>query len=262
MSEMKYLNTQDLEGGITLLTLSREEKLNALNEEVLDELGEFFRLLDPKTTRGVIFTGAGEKSFIAGADIAGMSEMDEEAGCTFSDKGQKVSVYIEEAPVPVIAAVNGFALGGGLEMALSCDFILASQNAFFGLPEVSLGLIPGFGGTQRLSRIIGRNKAKELIYTGKKITAQEANDLGLVLEVCDNKAGLIEACQAIFKQINRNSPYAVSKANSVINAGVDLTIDDGILEENKVFGEVFNSYDMKEGTKAFTEKRRPEFKGE
>ena len=262
MSKMKYLETKELEYGVILLTLNREDKLNALNEEVLDELGEFFRLLDPKKTRGVIFTGAGEKSFIAGADIAGMSEMDEEAGCAFSDKGQKVSLYIEESPVPVIAAVNGFALGGGLEMALSCDFILASKNAFLGLPEVSLGLIPGFGGTQRLTRIVGRNRAKELIYTGKKITADEAKTMGLVLDVVETKEALIEASLAIFKQISRNSPFAVSQAKAVINAGADLTIDSGLEEEKKVFSEIFNSYDMKEGTKAFTEKRRPEFKGE
>lgn len=262
INNYKMLKVENLENAITLVSINREDKLNALNEEVLDELFHFFTHVNAQETRGVILTGSGEKAFIAGADIGGMSEMNMEDGLKFSQRGQEVSLAIEKAPMPVIAAVNGFALGGGLEMALSCDFILASENAVLGLPEVSLGLIPGFGGTQRLSKIIGRNKAKELIYTGRKILVDEAHHLGLVLRVLQDKKALIEEAQTLMKKILRNSPYAISQAKKVINQGVDLTVEQGLNKEREVFSAIFSSYDMKEGTKAFVEKRKPVFKGQ
>lgn len=262
MNKFNFLKIENIEEGITLVSINREDKLNALNKEVLENLSEFFTTLDSKLIKVVILTGVGEKSFIAGADIAGMSEMNVSEGCEFSNLGQEVSLLIENCPVPVIAAVGGYALGGGLEMALSCDFILATQNAIFGLPEVSLGLIPGFGGTQRLSKIIGRNKAKELIYTAGKIDASEAYRLGLVVKVVDNKQLLIDDCVKIAGKILRNSPNAISCAKKVINEGADLNIKEGLGKEKEVFSNIFDSFDMKEGTSAFTQKRKPQFRGE
>jgi enoyl-CoA hydratase len=179
------------EDGIGILTLNREDKLNALSDEVISELGAFFETICKENLKGLIFTGAGEKAFIAGADIAAMKDMDHKAAEEFAFAGQQVTMMMEEIRFPVIAAVNGFALGGGCEMALACDFILCSENAVFGLPEVSLGLIPGFGGTQRLAKVVGRNRAKEMIYTGRKVKAQEAKEMGLVLDVLTNKEELI-----------------------------------------------------------------------
>ena len=258
----EFLKLED-QDGVLILTLNREDKLNALNIQVLQELKHLFTDLssDYQHVKGIIFTGAGEKAFIAGADIAAMSEMDAKSGFEFAELGQQVSLLIEKLPVPVIAAVNGYALGGGCEMALSCDFILATANAQFGLPEVSLGLIPGFGGTQRLARIIGRNKAKELIYTGALIKAEEALSLGMALYCFTNKSELIEQAVNLIRKINKNSPYAIGIAKKVINEGIDLTVEAGLDLEKKQFAEIFNSFDQKEGCKAFVEKRKANFQG-
>lgn len=260
-NDFKFLEFEEKDC-IGILTLKREDKLNALNSEVLDELRFFFESAYKLKLKGLIFTGAGEKAFIAGADIAGMTEMTDKEASEFSYKGQHVTFMLEELRFPVIAAVNGFALGGGCEMALACDFILCSENAVFGLPEVSLGLIPGFGGTQRLPKIIGRNKAKEIIYTGRKVKAHEAKEMGLVLSIHDNKDDLIIAAKEMIEKASKNSLNAIGVAKFVINRGVDLSNEEGMKFERNHFGEIFDSYDMKEGIGAFIEKRKPEFKGE
>ena len=253
----------EVEDRIAVITINREQKLNALNESVLKDLKSCFAEIENNNDIfGVIITGAGEKAYIAGADISAMSGMDTEGGRKFAEFGQGVTVDIETCSKPVIAAVNGYALGGGLEFALCADFIYATENAIFGLPEVSLGLIPGFGGTQRLSKIIGRNKAKELIYTGKNLTAAEAYRNGLVLSIFENKNELLAGAKKCLAKMMKNSPFAISQAKKVINRGVDEVVETGLKIESETFGAIFSSYDMKEGTKAFAEKRKPEFKGE
>ena len=250
------------EDNIGIITINREDKLNALNGDVLDELRDLLEsLADKRELVGLILTGAGEKSFIAGADIAAMTDMDKDEAHLFTLKGQQVSLMLEECRFPIIACVNGFALGGGLEMALSCDFIYATNNALFGLPEVSLGLIPGFGGTQRLAKVIGRSRAKELVYSAKKIDCETAEKYGLVLERFENKSDLLTAAMKTLSMVAKNSPLAVGIAKSTINQGVDLANVDGLEIEAKLFAELFESYDMKEGTQAFIDKRKANFKG-
>ena len=264
MSDYQFIRFET-DGKLGILTLNREDKLNALNIEVLNELRTFLEDLHKNNTekiQGLVFTGAGEKAFIAGADIASMSDMDEKAGEEFAHLGQQVTFLFEELPFPVIAAVNGYALGGGCEIALSCDFIYATTNAMFGLPEVSLGLIPGFGGTQRLAKIIGRNKAKEAIYTGRMIKADEAYSLGLAIKICETKDDLVAAAKETLLKALKNSPYAIGVAKSVMNKGVDYHNEEGLRLERERFGAIFSSFDQKEGCKAFVEKRKPEFKGE
>lgn len=260
-NDFKFLHFEQV-NNIGVLTLNREDKLNALNETVLDELRLFLESAYKLKLKGLIFTGAGEKSFIAGADIAQMQGMSEKEAQDFSYKGQQVTFMLEELRFPVIAAVNGFALGGGCEMALACDFILCTENAVFGLPEVSLGLIPGFGGTQRLPKIVGRNRAKEIIYTGKKVSAQDAKNIGLVLSVHENKEALLQEAMSIIERASRNSLNAIGVAKFVINRGTDLPNEEGLKFEKNHFADIFNSFDMKEGVNAFIEKRKPEFKGE
>ncbi len=251
-----------VEDEIGILTINREDKLNALNEKVLDELRDFLEFNCKSTIKGLILTGAGEKAFIAGADIKAMTSMDSTEASEFAYKGQQVTFMFEEIRFPVIAAVNGFALGGGCEVALACDFILCSENAVFGLPEVSLGLIPGFGGTQRLTKIVGRNRAKELIYTGRMVKADEACEIGLSLKSLTSKEELIAEAKNIINKASKNSPHAIGVAKFVINRGADINLDEGLKVERDMFGEIFSSYDMKEGTLAFLEKRKAQFKGE
>lgn len=247
--------------GIGTLSFNRPKQLNALSAEVIEELNTFCEWARSSSLKGLILTGSGDKAFIAGADIKGMSGMSSDKAEAFSRRGQEATLALESLPFPVIAAVNGFALGGGLEMALACDFILASSNAVFGLPEVSLGLIPGFGGTQRLAKIIGRNRAKELVFTGQKLNAQEAMELGLALRVYPDKEALLSACSDTINKTARNSLNAIAVAKYVINKGADLEIEAGLGVEASKFGEIFDSYDMKEGTSAFMEKRKPDFLG-
>lgn len=259
---LEFINV-DISDGIAIVTINREEKLNALNKDVLRDLKTCFGdLKNNKEVSGVILTGAGEKSFVAGADIGSMSDMSPADGKEFAEFGQSVTLEIEHFPKPVIAAVGGYALGGGCEIALSADFILATENALFGLPEVSLGLIPGFGGTQRLAKVIGRNHAKKLIYTGQTISAEQALNMGLALEVFPTKDLMIQAATKILMKTQKNSPFAIGEAKKVINQGADLSIEEGLALESNTFGSIFSSFDMKEGTKAFVEKRKPQFKGE
>ncbi len=260
-NEYKYIDYK-VEDGIGFLTLTREDKLNALNMEVLNELREFLEENCKENIKGLIFTGQGEKAFIAGADIKEMSELGEDEAADLAYLGQQVTFMFEEIRFPVIAAVNGFALGGGCEMALACDFILSTDSAVFGLPEVSLGLIPGFGGTQRLAKIVGRNRAKEIIYTGRMIKSDEALRLGLTLANFESKEVLIDECKKLINKIAKNSPHAVGVAKFTINRGVDINLEEGLKVEREMFGKIFESQDMKEGTKAFIEKRKPVFTGE
>lgn len=252
------------DGSFGLLTINREAKFNALNSQVLMELKEVLTELKDNKERlqGLIVTGSGEKAFIAGADIAEMSTMESDEAYDFAELGQEVTLLFEALPYPVIACVNGFALGGGCEMAMACDFIYATNNAVFGQPEVKLGLIPGFGGTQRLAKIIGRNKAKEIIYTGRNVKADEAFSLGLAVKLFASKDEMISAAKQTLSDVAKNSPLAVGLSKFVMNEGNDLSVEEGLSIEAKHFGDIFSSFDMKEGTKAFVEKRAAEFKGE
>ena len=251
-------------GEFGILSINRPTKLNAINSEVMTELKEFLTELHKETTfatKGLILTGEGDKAFIAGADIQEMSDMNPSDAYTLGQLGQQVTLLFETLRIPVIACVNGFALGGGCEMAMSCDFIYATANAMFGQPEVKLGLIPGFGGTQRLSKIVGRNIAKELMFTGRNIDASEAESIGLVLRIFETKHEMINEAMKTLKLIAKNSPFAVANAKKVMNEGIDLTIAEGLQLEKRQFSATFSSEDMREGTRAFLEKRTPVFKG-
>jgi enoyl-CoA hydratase len=245
-----------------LLTVNRPDKLNALNSALLVALRERIEGLArepaPTRARAVVLTGAGDKAFVAGADIAELAELGAADARALSEVGHRLGRAIEEAPFPVIAAVNGFALGGGLELALSADFIYVSERAKFGLPEVGLGLIPGFGGTQRLARRIGAPRARELIYTGRVIDAAEALALGIVNRVLppqDLLAKVAEACAAIAAK----GPLAIAAAKRVVLRGEDVDLSSGCELEAVAFGNLFATADAREGTRAFLEKRKPEF---
>ena len=243
---------------IAVLTVNRPDQLNALNAQVFYDIRDALNGLD-KSVRGLIITGEGEKAFIAGADIKAMQSMSAEEAKAFSALGQAISLQIENLPMPVIAAVNGFALGGGCEMALSADFIYASDNAVFGLPEVKLGLIPGFGGTQRLAKIVGRNLAKELVYTGRNMKIEEAKQCGLVLRSFDSKEALLAGAVNTLTQSLENSSNALATVKQVMNEGNDLSVEQGLTIENESFKTIFTSDDMQEGIAAFLEKRKANF---
>lgn len=242
------------------VTINRPDKLNALNAKAKAELKELFT--DLKSDGGVdivILTGAGEKAFVAGTDIKELTELDTETGKKFSEGGQAVFNAIENLGKPVIAAVNGYALGGGCELALACSIRIASDNAKFGQPEVNLGIIPGYGGTQRLARLVGRGKAMELILTGDQIDAREALQIGLVNKVVPLKELKSEA-EALAQKILSKGQVAVRLAMKAVNMTHETTLTDGQELEASLFGVCCGSEDFKEGTKAFLEKRKPEFK--
>lgn len=245
------------ENFIGVLTINRPNALNALNSKVLDELRETFDKIDLETTRVVIITGAGEKSFVAGADISEMSTASVAEAEKFGKKGNDVFRKIETFPLPVIAAINGFALGGGCELAMSCDIRICSENAVFGQPEVGLGITPGFGGTQRLPRIVGLGKAKELIYAGNNIKAEEAFRIGLVNHVYPLE-NLMEEAMKLAGKIAKNAPIAVRASKKAINTGIDIDMDRAIIVEEKLFSSCFETEDQKEAMKAFLEKRKVE----
>lgn len=248
------------DGFIGILTIDRPKVLNALNSQVLGELESFFKGIGDLGLRCLILTGAGEKSFVAGADITEMKDFGGAEAKGLAERGQRIFDLIENSPVPVIAAVNGFALGGGMELALSCDFILASENAKFGLPEVSLGIMPGYGGTQRLSRHIGRAKAKLFALSGDMFSSEQCYDWGLVLRVCSSEE-LITECQDLAKSITKKAPLAVGLVKQAINGGQDLVQKEGMNLEAQLFAKAFETEDKTEGVSAFIEKRKPEFKG-
>lgn len=247
---------------IGVVTFNRPQALNALNSQVMKELIELLGVAKKDNgLRCMIFTGAGEKSFIAGADIKEMAGMTAAQASDFSKTGHQILKEIASCPFPFIAAVNGFALGGGAEMALACDFIIASENASFGLPEVGLGLIPGFGGTQRLAQFVGIARASEMIFTGKKYSAGEAKEFGLVNQIVP-QAELLTTAMKLASEISKKGPVAVREARRILRSTGHMPLFDGLKFEQEGFSGLFNTQDQKEGTKAFVEKRAPQFRGE
>ena len=251
MGYVKY----ETKGAVAVVTIDREKALNALNAEVLDDLKATFEGIDTETVRCVIVTGAGEKSFVAGADIAAMSGMDAQGGEAFGKKGNDIFRMIETFPLPVIAAVNGFALGGSCELAMSCDFRICAEQAIFGQPEVGLGIAPGFGGSQRLARLVGPGIAKQLIYTAKNIKAAEALRIGLVNAVYPAEE-LMAAAEKLAGQIAANAPVAVRACKKGINEGLEQPMEEAIVTEEKLFGSCFATEDQKTGMQAFLEKKK------
>lgn len=247
--------TYEVEGQIGIITINRPKALNALNSAVLDELDKTLDAVDQEAIRCLILTGAGEKSFVAGADIGEMSTLTKAESEAFGKKGNDVFRKLETFPIPVIAAVNGFALGGGCEISMSCDIRICSENAVFGQPEVGLGITPGFGGTQRLARIVGTGKAKEMIYGARNIKAEEAYRIGLVNNVYPAEE-LMPAAKKLASTIARNAPIAVRNCKRAINEGIQVDMDQAIVIEEKLFGSCFETCDQKEGMNAFLEKRK------
>ncbi len=245
--------TYEQDGFIGVITINRPQALNALNSQVLEELEETFKAVDIETTRALILTGAGEKSFVAGADIGEMSSLSKAEGEAFGKKGNDIFRFIETFPIPVIAAVNGFALGGGCEISMSCDIRICSENAIFGQPEVGLGITPGFGGTQRLARIIGVGMAKQLIYTARNIKAEQAKAIGLVNEVYPQDE-LLDQAKKLASIIAANAPIAVRNCKKAINDGLDADMDQAIVIEEKLFGDCFETEDQKAAMANFLEK--------
>ena len=243
------------------ITINRPEKLNALNKETIQELHDVLSLLETnENVRTIIITGSGEKAFVAGADISEFAHFSEKQGAELARKGQELLFdFVENMKTPVIAAVNGFALGGGLELAMACHFRIASDNAKMGLPEVSLGVIPGYGGTQRLAQLVGKGRAMEMVMTAGMIDAQSAKEFGLVNHVVP-QADLFATYMGIADKIQRNSPVAIGKAIEAINANFKDGVN-GFETEIENFGICFGTADFKEGTTAFLEKRRPVFEG-
>ncbi len=245
--------TYEQDGFVGVITINRPQALNALNSQVLEELEETFKAVDLETTRALILTGAGEKSFVAGADIGEMSSLSKAEGEAFGKKGNDIFRFIETFPIPVIAAVNGFALGGGCEISMSCDIRICSENAIFGQPEVGLGITPGFGGTQRLARIIGVGMAKQLIYTARNIKAEQAKAIGLVNEVYPQDE-LLDQAKKLASIIVANAPIAVRNCKKAINDGLDADMDQAIVIEEKLFGDCFETEDQKAAMANFLEK--------
>ena len=230
---MAFVKTE-VQGAVEIITIDRPKALNALNPEVLADLKAAFEAVDQETIRCIVLTGEGDKSFVAGADIGSMSTMTKAEGEAFGKLGNDVFLMIESFPIPVIAAVNGFALGGGNELAMSCDIRICSDNAVFGQPEVGLGITPGFGGTQRLARLVGMGMAKQLVYSALNIKADEAYRIGLV-----------------------NAPIAVRNCKKAINGGISLPIEKAVEVEEKLFGDCFETHDQKEGMACFLSREKP-----
>ena len=246
--------------GILIITIDRPKVLNALNAQTVAEIGEAFEAArDDASVKCVILTGGGEKAFVAGADINELAQMTPITGKATAEKGQRVFRAIERFPKPVIAAVNGFALGGGCELALACHMRIASENAKLGLPEVSLGIIPGYGGTQRMARLLGKGKALELILTADRIGAEEAERIGLVNKVVPADQ-LMATCEELARKIATRGPLAVSAAIEAVMSGSEMPFDEGQILEATLFGLLASTEDMKEGMGAFLEKRQAEFK--
>ncbi len=259
--------TYEVNGAVGIITINRPQALNALNSQVLDELDEAFSSVDLNTVRALVLTGAGDKSFVAGADIGEMSTLTKAEGEAFGKKGNDVFRKIETFPIPVIAAVNGFALGGGCEISMSCDIRICSDNAQFGQPEVGLGITPGFGGTQRLARLVGAGMAKQLIYTARNIKAPEALRIGLVNQVVSaevDEAGnqvktaqenLMAVALKMAQTIAANAPIAVRNCKKAINEGLEVDMDKAVVIEEKLFGDCFETEDQKAGMGNFLKKK-------
>lgn len=255
---MEYIKCVDREWGAEI-TVHRPEALNALNMDVLNELDETLsRMEKERSARVLVLTGAGEKAFAAGADIAAMRDMTPQEAMAFSTRGQAVMEHLERMPAVVLAAVSGYALGGGCELALACDIRIASPTAVLGVPEVSLGVIPGFGGTQRLPRIVGMSRALELMATGRRVDAWEALRIGLVNRVVEDETPL-EACRAMAAKIAENSAWAVALGKQSIRQGVEMEIGQAMKLEAALFAAAFSGPDQREGMDAFLQKRRAKF---
>jgi enoyl-CoA hydratase len=259
-------------GNVATITINREKALNALNSQVLDELNATLDAVDLATVRCLVITGAGAKSFVAGADIGEMSSLTKAEGEAFGKKGNDVFRKIETFPIPVIAAVNGFALGGGCEISMSCDIRICSDNAVFGQPEVGLGITPGFGGTQRLARLVGAGMAKQMIYTARNIKAADAYRIGLVNEVYSAEVDadgnvvksaqevMLAAAQKMAATIAKNAPIAVRNCKKAINDGLDADMDQAVAIEEKMFGDCFETEDQKYGMAFFLDKNKEKVK--
>ena len=268
---MEYI-VYEQKGQVGVITISREKALNALNSQVLDELNACLDAVNLDEVRALVLTGAGQKSFVAGADIGEMSTLTKAEGEAFGKKGNDVFRKLETFPIPVIAAINGFALGGGCEISMSCDIRICSDNAVFGQPEVGLGITPGFGGTQRLARIVGVGMAKQMIYTGRNIKAADALRIGLVNEVysaeVDAEGNVVKTAQEVLLAaaekmavtIAKNAPIAVRNCKKAINDGLDMDMDQAIVLEEKLFGDCFETEDQKYGMAFFLDKNKEKVK--
>lgn len=258
--KMKFENIKlTIDNDIAVVVLNRPKKYNALSKELFLELDQALEFLQTQKLKGMVLTGEGGKAFAGGADIAQMAKMNQQEGIDFSALAQNITLKIEKLPFVVIAAVDGFALGGGCELAMACDFIFASESAKFGQPEVSLGLIPGFGGCIRLPLYVGASRARELIYSGRTIDAQTAKEYGLVLEVFKTRAELLIAAREKINEIGHRSKSAVTICKKVIQNTMGQNVADGLIQERDAFGEVFLTADKVEGVAAFVEKRSAQF---
>ena len=252
MSFVKF----EQQGAVGVVTIDRPKALNALNPEVLADLKAAFEGIDQNAVRCVVLTGEGDKSFVAGADIGSMSTMTKAEGEAFGKLGNDIFLMIESFPLPVIAAVNGFALGGGCELAMSCDIRICSDNAMFGQPEVGLGITPGFGGTQRLPRLVGMGMAKQLLYTARNIDAAEALRIGLVNAVVP-QAELMDTAIKMANNVAKNAPIAVRACKKAVNEGMQVSIDKAVEIEEKLFGGCFETHDQVEGMACFLSREKP-----
>jgi len=260
MSDLEHVRVE-WDGDLAVITVDRQEKLNALNADVVRELGQVVESLrEDDDVRGVLVTGAGEKAFVAGADIGELARMDPLTGVEVSQQGQEVFLTIERFPKPVLAAVGGYALGGGCELALACHLRVASDDAHFGLPEVGLGILPGYGGTVRLARLVGLGQAIELILTGEVIRADRAREIGLVSAVVPH-ADLLDRSKELLRKVTRNGPVAVQMALASIYHAVETPTHAALAFESSLFGLLASTADMREGMRAFLEKRKPNFTG-
>lgn len=260
MTDLSYINVE-WDADLAIVTVDRQDKLNALNSEVVREIGAVFTgLRDDNDVRGIILTGAGSKAFVAGADIAELATMDPVAGVCVSRDGQDVFRAIERFPKPVLAAVGGYALGGGCELALACHMRIASSRARFGLPEVGLGIIPGYGGTIRLARLIGLGRAIEMTLTGEMVDAERAYHIGLVSSVSE-PSDLMDDAKALLRKVTAKGPVAVRMALESIFHGLDTSTEEALALESSLFGLLASTEDMREGMQAFLEKREPDFDG-
>jgi enoyl-CoA hydratase len=260
MADLNYVRVE-WDAEIAVVTVDRQDKLNALNAEVVGEIGEVFESLQhDEKVRGVILTGAGTKAFVAGADIGELATMNSVSGVRVSRDGQQVFRLIERFPKPVLAAVGGYALGGGCELAIACHMRIASEKARFGLPEVGLGIIPGYGGTIRLARLIGLGRAIEMTLTGDMMDAKRALEVGLVSAIVEPDV-LLDEAKAFLRKVTKNGPVAVRMALESIYRGLDTSTSEALDFESALFGLLASTDDMKEGMGAFLEKRKPNFKG-
>ena len=260
MNENKYVRTE-VSGAVATVVIDRQDKLNALNPGVIEEIDQAFeQLRDDTSVHGVLLTGAGDKAFVAGADIGVLAEMEPLSGTEVSREGQAVLRRIEEFPKPVVAAVGGYALGGGCELALACHLRVASERANFGLPEVGLGIIPGYGGTVRLARLVGLGRAMEIVLTGDMIDAQRAYEIGLANVVAPH-GELMERAEKLLARIVRNGPKALEMALKSMYAAAENTMEHALALESSLFGLLASTRDMREGMAAFLEKRKARFEG-